>query len=691
MPEGGRRKSALLEEQNQQLKKAKERHALNAALAERGGGLLLRGWRRELDPDGSMDVPYKELDWHLRRLGLELSAKTIVDKDAEEISLEELSPADGHLVNRIRNWIKDAFGSPANMWTVIDVNQAGNLDREGWVAACMSSGFEGTAEELSYLFDFIDIDESGQVNKEEVLFLERDSQERDKAIFEEKMKSRGQMQRLWASVYWSELHKKQSPLSRLAPRPWLATSFESLPPLVIVKRQHRLREVRNRQQEAKTLFLQSLSQKYGSCARAWRRGIDTDGKFCIDKLILRNFCRRHELDTDVHIQSLWSSLDSDKDGKVCLQDVSPLGAVALASFRAWCRQKCGSCRAVWYLEDLVNARSRPQKDGMVQMHSDKKMLICNFTESLKVLGCKCKGDQAEMLSALDFFNAGFISEEPPLFLTAQPSEEEWASFKSALLERYGSPLNAWRQLDLDGQNEVSWMEFVAGCRRMRFKGDTGAAWRYIDNDASGYISMEEFSRDHYKVLMSFKQWASGLYGSVASAFKNFDKEGDGTLTLSILRRSCQKGKWDGDPQTLFDCVGASNCKDPSKKLITIDDVSFLDVWPDREERPDEGKEQEDTLTRTTEKEERIVLQSKSAATLDVFSRLYTPRYRKKIAKNIDASPTAYPVEKAAQIQRTYHCCSLPPQRRPKTAQSMLPIMERIHQISAFYREREANS
>ena len=81
----------------------------------------------------------------------------------------------------------------------------------------------------------------------------------------------------------------------------------------------------------------------------------------------------------------------DKDGKVCLQDVSPLGAVALASFRlnqvafcfltisltvclaaqivqfldnlclysatlrrmccrAWCRQKCGSCRAVQILD-----------------------------------------------------------------------------------------------------------------------------------------------------------------------------------------------------------------------------------------------------------------------------------------------------------------------------------------------------
>ena len=69
--------------------------------------------------------------------------------------------------------------------------------------------------------------------------------------------------------------------------------------------------------------------------------------------------------------------------------------------------------------------------------------------------------------------------------------------------------------------------------------------------------MEEFSPEHYNVLMSFKEWASGLYGSVGNAFKNFDKEGDGALTLSILRRACQKGKWSGDPQLLFDSVGPS--------------------------------------------------------------------------------------------------------------------------------------
>ena len=106
---------------------------------------------------------------------------------------------------------------------------------------------------------------------------------------------------------------------------------------------------------------------------------------------------------------------------------------------------------------------------------------------------------------------------------------------------------------------------------------------FIDNDASGYISMEEFSPDIYNVLMSFKQWASRLYGSVGNAFKNFDKEGNGTLTLHILRRCCQKGKWSGDAQELFQCVGpTSSRQDPSKKLITVEDVAFLDLWPDRE-------------------------------------------------------------------------------------------------------------
>mmetsp|Transcript_36204 Transcript_36204/g.83470 ORF Transcript_36204/g.83470 Transcript_36204/m.83470 type:complete len:717 (-) Transcript_36204:28-2178(-) len=693
-----RRKSAILQEQSEELKRAKERHALIAALTQKGGGFLLCGWRRELDPDGSMDVELKELDWHLRRLGLlELTARNILGPNADSLSLQELCPKDGELVHRIREWIKDKFGSPADLWNTIDAKQVGSLDREGWTSSCLAAGFRGTAEELHYLFQFVDIDEGGSINKEEILFLETDSQARDKAIFEEKMKSKGQVERLWASVYWSELHRGQSPLSRMAPRPWMAPAFESLPPLVIVQRQHRLLEARRTQRHAKAKFLQFLCSEYGSCARAWRRGIDPDGQFFADKLILRHFCRMHEFDREVHMQSLWTVLDSDKDGKISLQDISPLGAVALASFRAWCRRKCGSCRAVWSLPEMEKARAVPQHSGSSQLISIKKMLMARFLDCLKVLGWICAGDQAEMLSALDFFNAGFVSQgdlywldtwEPPLFLISEPSEEAWNDFKNILLEKYGSPLHAWRQLDLDGQNEVSWTEFVAGCRNVRFKGDVGAAWRFIDDDASGYISMEEFSPDIYSVLMSFKQWASSLYGSVGNAFKNFDKEGNGALTLSILRRSCQKGKWSGDAQQLFQCVGPTNSRqDPSKKLITVEDVAFLDLWPDRE---DKVEEEESPTGRESPK-------NCGAATLPARGSKETPA-----GKGLSPSPagrdktvlslrrvktalfSASSPQKATQIQRTYNCCrSLQKkngQRQRFVPKSKLPWLDKLHRL-----------
>ncbi|CAE7306537.1 hypothetical protein AK812_SmicGene26509 [Symbiodinium microadriaticum] len=697
-----RRKSALLEEQSQELRRAKERHALISTLTDKGGGYFLVGWRRELDPDGSMDVELKELDWHLRRLGLlELSARNIVGPSAESLTLEDLSKKDGDLVRRVREWIKEKFGSPADVWNVIDAKQTGSLDRAGWTSSCLAAGFDGTVEELHYLFQFVDIDEGGSINKEEILFLETDSQARDKAIFEEKMKSKGQVERLWASVYWSELHKGHSPLSRTAPRPWMAKAFEALPPLVIVQRQHRLREARRTQRQSKSKFLKFLCEKYGSCARAWRRGIDPDGHFFADKLILRHFCRQHELDYQVHMPSLWTTLDSDSDGKISLQDISPLGAVALASFRAWCRKKCGSCRAVWSLPEMEKARASPQLSGDSRLISVKKMLIGHFVESLKALGWICSGDQAEMLSALDFFNAGFVSQadlywldtwEPPLFLISEPSEEAWNEVKHILLDRYGSPLHAWRELDLDGQNEVSWTEFVAGCRRVRFKGDVGAAWRFIDNDASGYISMEEFSPDIYNVLMSFKQWASRLYGSVGNAFKNFDKEGNGTLTLHILRRCCQKGKWSGDAQELFQCVGpTSSRQDPSKKLITVEDVAFLDLWPDRE-KDDKVEDEESPSCRSpspkSDAHPRLFKKPAPQAptsTARSTPKLARPETTSSLRKEHSAELAASSPQKAAQIQRTYCCRSL--QRRghqhrhqKHAAKSKLPWLDKLHRL-----------
>ncbi|CAE8624204.1 unnamed protein product, partial [Polarella glacialis] len=301
-------------------------------------------------------------------------------------------------------------------------------------------------------------------------------------------------------------------------------------------------------------------------ARGWRLGLDPNHRFSLDKMALRTFCRNAEL--DLCVQSLWDCLDTDRDGAVCMQDVTPKGALALASLRSWSHQKCGSCVAVWDLPALAQSRFQPRE----KLTSMKKMLTECFMEAVKVEGWpgsakdrSWKG-QAQLCSALDKFHAGMVSKEdlawldswePPLFLLEEASEEAWNELFGQLLSKYGSPLKAWFHLDMDNTNEVSWSELVAACKKIKFKGNLGAAWRYIDDDASGVISLKEFSSPDFELLMSFKEWASSHFGSVGNAFKNFDKDGSGSLTLGELRRACQRRKWVGEAKMLFDCLGSS--------------------------------------------------------------------------------------------------------------------------------------
>jgi len=684
---------------------AKARKVLHAILVEKGNGSFLRGWRREIDPDGSLDVGTEEFSFQVKRLGVEgISVQELVaiDGDKENLSLEELAPEEGALVISTREWIKETFGDPASMWDAVDTANAGSLEREAWQSGCMAHGFTGTEEDLSCLFDFIDVDEGGSISKEEILFLETDSAARDTAIFKEKMKAKGQLQRLLASVYWADKHNNAHPSSRSAPKPWMANDFEALPPLVIVKRQQRLRQIRKQQREARACLEEHLRLKYGTCSRAWRRGLDPNGRFSVSKMSLRHFCRVQEL--NINIQALWTELDTDSDGIIGINDVASQGAAALAAFKAWCSRHHGSCTAVWNHPEMVKARSERQNDGNLNLRSSRKILTSLFLETLKLLGWSCTLDsQAEIWSALDYFNAGFLSQEdlawldswkPPLWLTSYPSEEEWNAVKDLFLARWGSPLNAWKQLDRDGQNELSWAEFLEGCKKVKFKGDMGAAWRFIDDNASGCISMKEFSLEQYELLMSFKEWASGLFGSVGNAMKNFDKDGSGSLTLGELRRSCQKGKWEGDARELFDCLFSGLGKDgASKREMKTEDIAFLDSWPERDEEEDQEEEEEEVLMNSPKKSPKNVKrvatgvkpmsaepQSRSkgeaipaaaeqarpnSSPALVTGGLYTSSSAPQLLNaNIELSasgaptiPMAMSPEKKKQLQRTYHCAS----------------------------------
>lgn len=150
--------------------------------------------------------------------------------------------------------------------------------------------------------------------------------------------------------------------------------------------------------------------------------------------------------------------------------------------------------------------------------------------------------------------------------------------------RFDHPLAAWRGLlDRDDSNSVSWSEFKEACRRVGFQGNVGGAWRTLDNDLSGTITLREFDAASAKILTSFKAWCDVHYGSFEHLFKSMDKDRSGGVSFSELRRACRSGGWKGNVHVLFKCLDVDS--GDGQKTIELEELQFLDSWDPLEDEP----------------------------------------------------------------------------------------------------------
>ena len=105
--------------------------------------------------------------------------------------------------------------------------------------------------------------------------------------------------------------------------------------------------------------------------------------------------------------------------------------------------------------------------------------------------------------------------DPPEWLLEDPSEKDAFDFVQMMADRERDLVRAWRKiLDKDGSNRVSWFEFKEAAKRLNFRGNTAAAWRYLDHDLSGYITLREIEPQAHFDLMEFKAFAENEFGSV---------------------------------------------------------------------------------------------------------------------------------------------------------------------------------
>lgn len=106
--------------------------------------------------------------------------------------------------------------------------------------------------------------------------------------------------------------------------------------------------------------------------------------------------------------------------------------------------------------------------------------------------------------------------------------------------------------------------------------ELASAWRALDADCSGAISLKEFDPKGYEAIATFKKWADLVYGGVRAAMRKLDTNGNGKMGRSELRKALQgHDAFNGDVEALFAALFNENLRLVS---LTPSDLAFMDRW-----------------------------------------------------------------------------------------------------------------
>lgn len=536
-------------------------------------GSVLRAWRSVLDPNGDGEVLYSEFievvasmpKWHedVTALWTALMRRARAHIDDAVLRLRELSVVDYQCLEDFRQWATAAFGG------VLDVFEAATHFRANAVMSffeftevCRSNGFSGDCHKIFHhcLCPDSYIMPEGS---------ERGASMRDIAYLETRA-----------------IRRK-----------------EAMDPGFLVQQQHakataeKMRQRRQRLKRGQADALEEFLRKVrkvssGSLIRGWRRILDTNGNLAIGKTELLKGCRKIAYSGDV--VALWKSLDIDDDGIVYLEEVDAPMALVLASFKKWSSESNGSCVAT--LVQLGNLIRR--QSGKWDQES-----FCTALKQAKFPGCPSlelsdKHAASMLYETFDVDHLGFFTVQdvafldkwsPTPWLMADPSEEDRERFIKALTHRFPNLIVAWRKLlDRDNKNKVSYKEFLNACVALKMANPAGI-WRSLDDDSSGFISLEEIDKEAAATLFTFKRWAEDQFGTITHMFHVFDKAKLGKVSFPVFRRGLRNFDFEGDALNLFVSLKpntstgkSSKKKNSSRHELTLPDLLYLSTWEENE-------------------------------------------------------------------------------------------------------------
>lgn len=339
-----------------------------------------------------------------------------------------------------------------------------------------------------------------------------------------------------------------------------------------IKRTARQRAMRDRKKQTwdpklvmETLadFKKHLRRTYGSYLRAWRLVLSPNDSVTVSRTQFLTACSALGFKDAGKV--LWRAFGRDELSPISLDFLDPESAEVLAHFQQLVQQ-LGGVSAAFRVFD--------KKDV-------KRIKMPEFISTLNSLDASLPAKQlfygldTDANGRLEIEDFKFLEKwKLPEFLIASPNEEAKEEVKRDLLVTYKTYLKAWRlALDENNSNRCTWPEFQSACRKVNFTGDVAGAWRALDTDLSGSITLQEVDYESSATLAVFKKWADDNFGGIRSAFMVFDSDGSNGVTLREWRHACRIYGFHQGASNLFKQLDAEGVGS-----LSLDQVAFLDDW-----------------------------------------------------------------------------------------------------------------
>jgi len=493
---------------------------------ERVEGNPLRTWLRYFDTNHDQRISLKEFQRGMEQLKFAGDSKPIfnmLDTDQSgELSLNEIDNASADLWLRFRKWCVETFQSPRDFMLNIGRGRGKPLDLEAFSAGIKANGWHGGMEDA--LFNSIITDsDSRSIGVSDLAFLTEDwKRHRRKAVAKAKTQQKG--------------------ARRLSDRAAVAATLQD--------------------------FRRHLLVKFGNIIRAWRRCIDLDQSMTVSKVEISRACQ--DMGWQGHQRILWKALDKSESGVVTLEELDSRSAEQLAQLRSWFFEKFGGIRAAFNALDKNN-QHRLKRVEFLNGISEAGF---NFNKKGLFEGLDYQGNNFIVLDDLDFLE----SWNPPAYLAAIDNPHAAAEFKEALLKHFKHHIKGWRFMDRDCSNRVSWHEFQRGCKAVGFRGDCAGAWRHLDSNRSGFITLQDIDKNASDAIMEFKAWAEEEFGSARVAFDVLDEDQSQDVSLWEFRCRVRDYGFRGDAKPLFVALDVD-----SMGTLSLKELSFVDSWEAPEE------------------------------------------------------------------------------------------------------------